>query len=459
MSSSEQGQGQSAKLIDLSSLKVSKELLSSCIHCGLCLPACPTYLVSGLESQSPRGRILAVAKSAEEGSLSDRAAQHLSSCLGCLGCQTACPSGVHYEEILDSVRPQLAARRTPLLATLMRFSFAKVLPNYWLLRLLGYLLHFVQILGLTKLPYLLRAIFPDSFKVAVKVIAKLCDFVTFTPSMRLPRSLAKEIERTRKKSRSEKMPPLQFFRGCVMDVFYNHVNLDAVRVLASSHNLQLPKQTCCGALAHHAGDSDLAVKLAIANIESFQNTDGEIVVTSAGCGAMLKSYEHLLQGWQETALNEDLIERARLFAGRVRDFSEVYAASLKDSDADEFISGGRKKVAYHAACHLAHAQGVRSQPEAILDYLSKVGLIERVELENSEHCCGSAGIYNLINTETSLAVLDAKMDCLEKCGADVVVTANPGCLLQLEAGVKARRQNVKVMHLAEAAALKNSNPG
>ncbi len=431
-------------LIDLSSLKVSKDLLSSCIHCGLCLPACPTYLVSGLESQSPRGRILAVAKSAEAGSLSDRAAQHLSACLGCLGCQTACPSGVHYEEILESVRPQLAARRTPLLAALMRFAFAQVLPNYWLLRLLGYLLYFVQILGLTKVPYLIRSVFPHPF------IAKLCDFVTFTPAMRLHRSLASEIER---KNISKNTSVIQFFRGCVMDVFYNHVNLDAVRVLAASHNLQLPKQTCCGALAHHAGDSDLAVKLAIANIEFFEKTSGEIVVTSAGCGAMLKSYEHLLQG---AAVDKHLVERARLFAGRVRDFSEVYAASLNDcAGKDSQSSAPRKKVAYHAACHLAHAQGVRSEPEAILDYLSKIGLIERVELENNEHCCGSAGIYNLINTETSLAVLDAKMDCLEKCGADVVVTANPGCLLQLEAGVKARKQNVKVMHLAEAAALKN----
>lgn len=425
-------------------MKISKETLENCIHCGLCLPACPTYLATGRETESPRGRIYAVAKSQAMDNLllSDRAAEHLSSCLGCLGCQTACPSGVHYETILDSVRPALAARRGFIARNFMRFSFARLLPNYGLLRILALLLVPVQKLGLDKIPALLVSICPP---LKMTFVGKVSRWPMFTPGLPRYKKLPDCLPATL--SESKKKDALQFFKGCVMDVFYNHVNNAAMDVLSAlKEPVSLPPQTCCGALAFHAGDEDIARRLARQNIEYFSASQGDIVVTSAGCGAMLKNYAHLFAGDQQ----------AMDFAKRVKDFSQVVDAQK----VEDYLKSGAQtknvlnqcqpiKLAYHAACHLAHAQGVREEPQAILQALAAQGRLELVSLPESEHCCGSAGIYNLVNTDLSLKVLERKMDCLSASQCDEVVTANPGCLLQLEAGARHFDVNVKVKHMAE----------
>lgn len=232
---------------------------------------------------------------------------------------------------------------------------------------------------------------------------------------------------------------VNFFQGCVMDVLYNHVNHASIRLLTLiGKEVLVPKQTCCGALAFHAGEMDIAADLAKRNIEYFKGNGDPIVVTSAGCGAMLKHYGHLLKD------DSQWHDRACEFSARVEDITETLAKG-EFSKPPETLS---TKVAYHPACHLAHAQGVRAEPAALLDKLDK-GSGHLVALADAEHCCGSAGIYNLMNTELSLKVLDAKMTSIKETGANLVVTGNPGCLLQLEAGVKRCGLDVRVCHTAE----------
>jgi glycolate oxidase iron-sulfur subunit len=429
----------SKSVIEISngSAKLSRELLDSCIHCGLCLPACPTYLATGREMESPRGRIYLLSKWQEEGGeLAPRAIEHLESCLGCLGCQTACPSGVKYEAILDQARPHLAARRNWLTRQIMRFSFNQLLPYYGRLKILGSLLRLVQRLKLdgfvANLPFVAKG---------PALLRKIIDFQMFTPTV------AKHLPLPKKSWKAGvKTGNAQLFSGCVMDVFYNHVNHAAVRLMVRQGTVvEVPAQTCCGALAFHAGELDIATNLAKQNIDLFSSSEEKIVVTSAGCGAMLKHYGDLLEG--DTVYKE----RARLFSQRVQDISENLAlGKFPVMAGNNQIDMDNSHIVYHAACHLAHAQGVRVQPQELLTAAAASTGAHLYDLPEAEHCCGSAGIYNLLNTALSLKVLDRKMNFIEESGADVVVTSNPGCLLQLEAGVKARGLNVKVKHLAEA---------
>lgn len=430
-------------------------LLSSCIHCGLCLPACPTYIATGRETESPRGRIYLLSlwqqqheHSQQTHELPDRTAEHLESCLGCLGCQTACPSGVKYEEILNQARPFIAEKRPKHVRAIMRFAFRYLLTNYALLKAMGVLLaiwqsgngigrRILEVIAGTKSAQWSEenqrsTEYGDAGQVSI--LERLLQWEAFVPQAKpiipLPR---RAIPGDAIKG------DVNFFQGCVMDVLYNHVNHASIRLLTLvGKEVSVPKQTCCGALAFHAGEMDIASDLAKRNIEYFAGNGDPIVVTSAGCGAMLKHYGHFLKGdpkWQVQA--DD-------FSKRVQDITETLAAG-EFSKAPETLC---EKVAYHPACHLAHAQGVRAQPAALLEKVDK-GSGMLVPLADAEHCCGSAGIYNLMNTELSLKVLDAKMASIKETGAQVVVTGNPGCLLQLEAGVKRAGLDVRVCHTAE----------
>ncbi len=404
---------------------VNLELLDACIHCGLCLPACPTYLATGREMESPRGRIyLLDLWSREKCDLTSDLARHIDSCLGCLGCQTACPSGVRYEAILNQARPHLAGLREWRSRHLMRYVFARILPDYRKLRAMGNALRLWQSAGgqrlVAAMPWLKGA------------LGRLAQWQAFLPDVPRFQALPRQSWIS-----GEKRGPVQLFSGCVMDVLYNQVNHACLRLLTLQRRVVgVPEQTCCGALAYHAGEVDIACDLARRNIELFEGTQGEIVVTAAGCGAMLKHYGELMKGDREWR------ERAREFSARVRDITECL-------DAGEFARTPRPlplKVAYHAACHLHHAQKVTEAPGRLLEALPGVTVLP---LREAEHCCGSAGIFNLTHTELSLQVLDRKTGCVADCGADVLVTTNPGCQLQLEKGMKAAGLPVRVCHLAE----------
>ncbi len=433
-------------------------LLASCIHCGLCLPACPTYLATGREMESPRGRIHLINQWQHgKTELTDRMASHIESCLGCLGCQTACPSGVKYEEILNQTRPYLAAKRSAFSRFIMRFAFKNVLPRYGLLRFLGNLLRAWQLLfGTSVLKHLIGKRSEVSHQPPVdglnevagetrvtptrekeSLVDRLIDWEAFTPlvppQVSLPPSLQPKVI-------SEIGRHALLFAGCVMDVFYNHVNHASIRLmLKQGSSVDVPKQTCCGALAYHAGENDIAIELAKKNIDLFGHSTTPVVVTSAGCGAMLKHYGHLLEH------DKDYAHKAELFSERVKDITE-FLASAKFQEQPKPLE---ERTTYHAACHLAHAQNVRSQPADLLESLNQEGENKIVPLIESEHCCGSAGIYNLLNTRMSLKVLDRKLDFIEKTGAATVVTTNPGCMIQLQAGIRSRNLPVDVKHLIE----------
>ncbi len=372
--------------------------------------------------------------------LAGEAAEHIESCLGCLGCQTACPSGVRYEEILNQARPRLKKARPKALRAALRFGFSQILPSYWFLILGG------------KVFRLFQSMFPkprhDAERKTVlnsmsssPLVNRLKAYAAFVPSV--PRYIPHPARVEAKKSGGD---VVQLFSGCVMDVLYNQVNHATSKLLSMQGSpVERNDQTCCGALAFHAGEVDIARSLAKANIEKFQNTQGKIVVTSAGCGAMLKEYAHLF------AHDDPWHAKAEQFSKRIADVVEVLSPDVIEKTPERAPA---QSVAYHAACHLAHAQGIRNEPKEILlslqQKLAESGKeLKVVELREAEHCCGSAGIYNVINTELSMEVLNRKMENIEDTHAEVVVTTNPGCLLQLNAGAELTNSPVKVMHLAE----------
>jgi glycolate oxidase iron-sulfur subunit len=469
--------------------KIDKATLDACVHCGLCLPACPTYLATGRETESPRGRIYLITL-AEEGTLdfSPRLIEHIDSCLGCLGCQTVCPSGVNYERILNGVRPKLREMREPKGRARLRFVFAKVLPNYPLLRKLAFWLRAWQRLQGRRLVSFLHRLS------ASKSLEKLQSWESYLPE--IPKYLPLPRQSW---SVGAKRGNVQLFQGCVMDVFYNNVNHSALRLLhKQSQIVEVPEQTCCGALALHAGEIDIALELARRNIQFFDRYEGPIVVTSAGCGAMLKMYPHLFEADAPTTKNEvghnttphveevhgapspfkegddrgmapsclpdeghisNWVQRARSFSARVRDLSEFLAANQFVESVFQEAKAPGKAIAYHAACHLVHAQKISEEPERLLRQLLEAvnsnqraknePLMRLVPLEDAEHCCGSAGIYNLQHEELSEAILAQKIAHLKESGADIVVTSNPGCLLQIEAGVKRASLPIRVLHIAQ----------
>jgi glycolate oxidase iron-sulfur subunit len=431
---------------------LDQRLLSACIHCGLCLPACPTYLASGRETESPRGRIYLLSQwNSGQLPFNDDLTQHIDSCLGCLGCQTACPSGVQYEKIISQARPFLAEKRPAWKRFVMRTVFDKVLPNYFILRLNGFFLRILQALGIDKALSALAdrnehlqkdfdndLLSPHLVANEKNIFLKFARWNSFLPPVPSFKKLPERLARG-----GANAGTVQLFSGCMMDIFYNHVNHAAMNLLNIQNRVvENPPQTCCGALAFHAGDADIAAKLARRNIELFNSTTGPIAVTAAGCGAMLKEYGHLFKDDLEWA------NKAHDFSSRVVDITEALAAG-------KFEKGDTSKkstvnVAYHAACHLAHAQSVRVAPSELLLLLSELSAgVKLIPLKDAEQCCGSAGIYNLLHPEMALKVLDRKMDNVEATGADIVVSTNPGCLLQLEAGVRRRGLKMKVKHLCE----------
>jgi len=405
------------------SVGIDQSLLDACIHCGLCLPACPTYLATGREMESPRGRLYLMNLWQQgEIELKGRMSEHLESCLGCYGCQTACPSGVQYETLLNQMRPFLASLRGKRYRRILRLVLDKVLPDYGKLKQLSKVLRLWQQWGgpalLTAMPWLKKS------------FGYLSNWQDLLPPIPKHVPLPKQAWMS-----GEKTGQANLFIGCVMDIFYNQVNHACQKLLVAQRQITVvPEQTCCGALAAHAGEMDIAKKLAKRNIELWETQPGPIVVTAAGCGAMLKEYAELL------ADESDWSQRACDFSERVVDITEFLAAHQFARPAAPVK---KRKVAYHAACHLYHAQKVRTQPQALLVQLPE---LELVPLSEAEHCCGSAGIFNLTHEQLSAEILQRKIEKIKESGAQEVVTTNPGCILQLQAGLQG---SVKVRHLAE----------
>ena len=394
-----------------------------CVHCGLCLQSCPTYRVTGRETSSPRGRIYLMRGHAE-GRLSDPAllAEEAFLCLGCRACETACPSGVRYGEILEktraAVRDQQADGR--IARFVERFMLREIVPRRGRLRLLVSLLAFVQRLGLDRL--------------AARILPKrLVAGVSLLP--RIPPAAERRRMPSFTPAEGTRRGRVALFEGCVMPEFFGRVNDAARLVLArSGYDVVVPEaQGCCGALHAHAGDLERAGELARKNLAVFGDGGSElaaVIVTSAGCSAALRELEHWIGA-----------EGAGL-AGAVRDVLEFLDAVGPRLPLTPIA----QRVCYDDPCHLIHAQGIAAAPRRLLQSIPQLELVPH---RDPEVCCGAAGIYNLTHPEMSARVLAPKLDALSDAAPEIVATANPGCAMQLAAGLAGRGIAARVVHPIE----------
>ncbi|MBI3300580.1 MAG: 4Fe-4S dicluster domain-containing protein [Deltaproteobacteria bacterium] len=402
-----------------------------CVHCGLCLSFCPTYVELGTEMDSPRGRI-ATMRSLHEGrfDLDAEVVRHLDLCLVCRGCETACPSGVHYGELIEGVRPFIEQHyKRPLPERLKRWAINTIFPNPLGMRLFALLLKTGATLGLGRLAR------------AQKLPPQIRYWLSLLPEKGSVSS-APLLERY--PAIGEKRYTVALLSGCVMPALFGATNQATVKVLR--HNgcdVLVPKgQVCCGALLLHNGNKTAALDLARRNIEVFSNLELDaLIINAAGCGAMMKEYGELFTG--DSAYHE----KAERLAAKMKDVAEFLGDIPLRAPTQEV----RAKVTYHDACHLAHGQGVREQPRALLRAIPGVQL---TDLQESDWCCGSAGTYNLTEPEMARRLLDRKVDNVQATEADLVVTGNPGCLMQIRAGLQQRGLPIKALHtidlLAEA---------
>ncbi len=388
------------------------EDLATCISCGLCLNDCPTYRVLGAEADSPRGRVQLIRELvASPGAPEPQLAGHLDSCLVCRACETACPSGVPFGRIMEGAREVLRERRHD--GRLAGAASTLGLGTVAARRRLAMATRVADLYVGLGLRRLLRSVLPRRLA-WVSSFAARSEGPAFKP-----------IERTD--------ADLCFFAGCVMREAFGDTQRATVRVLErEGRRATAPaEQVCCGALHAHAGDGATARALARRNVVAFEGSDALVVVNAAGCGAHLKAYGHVLGAESEWA------ERARRFASRVRDASEVARPSAR-------VAVRPLRIVYQDACHLSHGQRVRSQPRALLKAIPGATL---VEITDADRCCGSAGIYNLTQPRISAELQRQKVAAILAADPDVVVSANPGCILQIAAGLREVGAHVPILHL------------
>lgn len=405
-------------------------LLADCVHCGFCLPSCPTYLLWGEEMDSPRGRIYLMKEGLEGQPLTDSMARHFDLCLGCMACVTACPSGVRYNKLIESTRQQVERRYTRnFVDRLYRRSIFELFPHPERLRRLIPLLWAYQRSGI---PGILR-----HSGVLSKLPSHLVSAHDIMPAVHGPISSMRVRELT--PACGERRARVAMLTGCVQSVFFGEVNAATVRVLAAEGcEVFAPRQQpCCGALGVHAGREEDAKRYARKLIDVFERYAPDLIaVNAAGCGSSMKEYGDLLADDPEYA------GKAESFAARVRDVSELLV-ELGPRAVRHRIDAS---VAYHDACHLAHAQGIRQQPRQLLASIPGVKLVTIAE---SEICCGSAGIYNLVEPKPAAELGERKARNIIATNADVVVSSNPGCTLQIKAAASKLQNEIKVLHPME----------
>jgi Fe-S oxidoreductase len=450
--------------------------INTCIHCGLCLTACPTYRELKIEPDSPRGRIYLM-RGLAEGRIApdDALVGHLDQCLGCRACETVCPAGVPYGRMLEETRGQLARRRPAggALAMLGRWVLERVMPDRGRVHFAADLLRLGQSAaaralmesgigrGLPRFAVQGYDMTPPIEPRAARGLEGVAD--SLPPGATATSADGALVLRPAGTPRAR----VGFFTTCVMEAMFPSVNREAARllVLSGCEVVSPLSQSCCGALQAHAGLRRSARDLARANVRAFADDLDFIVTDSAGCGAALREAGHLLH-------DDATAAAAERFAARVRDVSEVLAelglpeptASLAGRHRDLVPVAGRPdeaadrplRVAYHDPCHLAHAQKVRRPPR---DLLAKLPGLELVPLANPDWCCGSAGTYNLTHPDMAESQLEQKLDTIERAAPDLVVASNPGCLLHMARGARERGLPARMVHLVEVLALAHPAPG
>ena len=406
------------------------ELELDCVHCGFCLPTCPTYLVLGNEMDSPRGRIYLI-RAASEGKIgiSDHFAKHMNLCLLCRACETACPSGVKFGFLMESARGQVERHHqySPADRRFRNFIL-RTFTSLRRLRAVTGLLSFYQRSGLQKL---VRA---AGILRLFGRLGKMEALLPAIPDQRLRKGLPEVVPAI-----GEKRGRVGLLAGCVQRFFFAGVNSTTARVLSENgYEVVVPSdQGCCGSLLVHEGEREQAKALARKTIDIFERAHVDlVVVNAAGCGSVMKEY------WELLHTDPAYAQRAEAFSKKVRDVSEL----LAHIPLNGRLRALKLTVTYHDACHLAHGQRVRQQPRTILKAIPGLKL---VELKESDFCCGSAGIYNLLYPELAQQFLDRKIERIKETGAEVVVSGNPGCSLQLEKGLKERGLDIRVVHPVE----------
>jgi len=401
-----------------------------CVHCGFCLPTCPTYLVLGNEMDSPRGRIYLMRSAAEgDAALTDSLVTHLNLCLVCRACETACPSGVQFGNLMEASRGQISRQyRYRALDRLLRAFILGSFTDIRRLSLLLWPMRLYQRLGIQRLVRAsgllgwfgrwgaMEALMPP-----LPAADLTSHFPELTPAV------------------SPRRGRVGLLLGCAQRAFFPDVNLATARVLAANgfDVVAPPEQGCCGSLLIHEGERERGKALARRTIEIFEAANVDfVVVNAAGCGSVMKEYGELLRGDPQYA------ERAAAFSGRVRDVSQLLATVG--------LTGSLKplplRVTYHDSCHLVHGQRVRGEPRGLLRAIPG---LELVELTEADFCCGSAGVYNLLHPEVAKEFLDRKLDRVAQTGAQVVVSGNPGCLLQINMGLRQRGLAMRAAHTVE----------
>jgi len=408
------------------------EGVDRCVHCGLCLPYCPTFSELGTEMDSPRGRILLV-KSLAEGriGLTDSTVAHLDLCLGCRACETVCPSGVPYGQLIEAARAEIERQRPggPLRRLFRWVNFSLLLAHPRLLRLAAAGLRFYQASGLRRV---LRA------SGALRLLpAPLRHWEPLLPD--LPRAADRAPLPEVTPAEGAQRGRVGLLTGCIQQVAFGPQNRATARVLARNGlEVVAPRaQACCGALHAHGGEHATALDLARRTIEVFERARVEqVIVNTSGCGAHMKAYGLLL------AADPAWRERAARFAAGVRDVSEF----LAERPLRGPLGAVERTVTYHDPCHVVHGQKVRAQPRALLAQIPGLRLVELVE---ADWCCGSAGTYNLTQPEMATRLQERKIAHVQATGAEAVVTANPGCIIQIGQGLAARGSPMRVLHIVE----------
>ena len=408
------------------------EGVNRCVHCGLCLPYCPTFSELGTEMDSPRGRIVLI-KSLAEGriALTDSVRFHLDLCLGCRACETVCPSSVPYGQLIEAARAEIERQRPggPLRRLFRWLNFSVLLARPSMLRLAAAGLHFYQSSGLQR-----AARAHGLLKLLPRPLASWEPLLPSLPAAaeRAPLPVLTPAEGSRRCR-------VGLLTGCIQQVAFGPQNRATARVL-SKNGVEVvapSEQSCCGALHAHAGEHGTALALARRAIEVFERAEVElVVVNTSGCGAHMKSYGKLLAGDPEWRA------RAARFAARVRDISEFLAgAPLRGP-----LQPVRRKVTYHDPCHVIHGQKIQRAPRELLAQIPGLTL---VELKEADWCCGSAGTYNLTQPEMAARLQARKVENIRATGAEAVVTANPGCIIQIAQGLSARGISMDVLHIVE----------
>jgi len=391
-----------------------RDLLKDCVHCGFCLPSCPTYVLWGEEMDSPRGRLHLMNTGLEGEPLSASMVGHFDACLGCMACVSACASGVRYDTLIADTRAQVQRRyERPRRERLLRAAIFWLFPYPRRLRALRGPLALYQRSGLDR--WLRRTGLADRLPPTLRVMESLAP--RLTRRQRLPQRVP---------AAGRRRAVVGMLTGCVQDALFPEVNAATARVLAAEGcDVVIPRgQGCCGALSQHMGREDEAISFARALIERFEAAEVDyVVVNAAGCGSAMKDYAHLLRDDPHYAA------RAQAFVQHTRDICELLVelgpvAPRHPLDVT---------IAYHDACHLGHAQGIRTQPRELLRAIPGLTLIE---IPEADLCCGSAGIYNLLHPEPATELGDRKARNVLATGASVLITANPGCLMQIAASAR-----------------------